>query len=467
MSVSVLTIVGVLMLIILGYSFNEKDNRIEQGGLLQFASKPSGASVLLDGVALGSRTPNKVTADAHNHSVTMNLDGYRPWSKTIDLKPGMVGWLSYTRLIPTDTKAEKLRTTPTLAAALASPDDKWMALVDDATKPSIVIADLDNDTVKYKTLDIPTAVTTQPEAGKTQTFTLDSWSHNGQFILVKHTYDDVKTEWISVDRENANKAKNITAELGVAADKIVFAAENGRSVYAKTNDIVRKIDLDSETLSRPLINNIDDFSVYQFSTLLYTTKVDPATKLRSVGYINEGMDEAQTLGTYPDDGKTLRVATSVYFNKRYLAVAHGQNVVVSQGFLPRGADKGSLKTVSKFTMDTPVQWLQTSTNGRFVVAQSGATFTTRDLELGKTDTTTLKGTAPALQREQSWLDPFMTWSDNDGTLRLYEFDGANQQDIGTVAPGYDVTYSPNDKYLYSIGHDTEGYSLQRVRLIIR
>jgi hypothetical protein len=466
MSLSVVVIVGVLMLLVLGYSFNQKDNRIEQGGLLQFASEPSGATVTLDGVTLGSRTPSKVTAEATNHTVTMSLDGYRTWQKSINLKAGMVGWLSYARLIPTDVKTEKLRTTTALAGVLASPDDKWMALLDDATKPAVVVADLQNDNVKYKTLDLPATSFTQPEAGKSQTFTLDSWSQNGQYILVKHTYDDSKVEWIVIDRNDVSKTKNITTTLAISADKVVFAADNGKSVYVKTGDIVRKVDLDSETLSRPLVSNVDDFWVYHFSTLLYATRADPTTKLRSVGYMADNMDNGQTLATYPDDGLSLKIATSEYFNERYVAISHGADVVISQGSLPNGTDKGSLKTIKKFTMAAPIQWLDTSTNGRFVIAQTGATFTTYDLELAKSDTTILKGVAPATSREQRWLDPFMTWSDNDGTLRLYEFDGANQQDITAVAPGYDATYSPNEKYLYYIAHDAEGYSLARAHLVI-
>ncbi len=467
MSLSVLTIVAILMLIVLGYSFNQKDNRIEQGGLLQFASEPGGASVTLDGITLGSRTSSKVTAEAGSHTVTMKLDGYRPWHKTINLKPGMVGWLSYTRFIPTDIKAEKLRTTSTLSAALASPDDKWMALADDASKPSIVIANLENDTVKYKTLDLPETLITQPQAGKAQAFVLDSWSKNGQRLLIKHIYDDTKLEWLAIDREDVSRSQNITVELAVSADKAVFASENGKSMYIKVNDIVRKVDLDGKTLSRPLVGNVDDFSVYHFSTLLYATKADPTTKLRSAGYMNDGMDSGQTLAVYPDDNLPLKLTMSEYFGERYLALAHGQEVVIFQGSLPRGNDKGDLKIVTKFSMNTPVQWLQASTNGRFIVAQSGGTFTTRDLELSKTDTTTQKGTISSTVREQQWLDPFMTWSDNDNMLRLYEFDGANQQDIVPVAQGYDVTYSPNEKYLYSIGHDIDGYSLQRVKLVIR
>src|SRR3990167_3949783 len=41
MTTSVVVIVSILMLVILGYSFNRTDGRIEQGGLLQFATTRS------------------------------------------------------------------------------------------------------------------------------------------------------------------------------------------------------------------------------------------------------------------------------------------------------------------------------------------------------------------------------------------------------------------------------------------
>lgn len=94
-------------LMVLGYSFNVRDNRLEQGGLLQFASIPNNAYVAVDETTLSSRTPNKLTIDANTHAVTMTREGYHTWQKTVEVKPGTISWLSYTRLIPTELKAEK------------------------------------------------------------------------------------------------------------------------------------------------------------------------------------------------------------------------------------------------------------------------------------------------------------------------------------------------------------------------
>jgi hypothetical protein len=465
MSASVVVIVSLLMLVVLGYSFNPKDNRLEQGGLLQFASVPSGATVTLDEVPLGSRTPSKTTADARSHTVTMSLEGYRTWHKTINLKAGMIGWLSYARLVPSDPKVEKLRTLPTLASALASPDDKWMAMIENTAAPTIMIADLQNDKLTYKSLVIAADHITQPAAGKTQSFSLAEWSKDGRYILVRHMYDDTKTEWIVVDREDPLKTKNISARLGLTTEKLIFERNDGRTALALTDGAVRRLNLSDETLSRPLVTNVEEFSTYNENTVLYTTKPDPITKQRSVGYLIDNMDVSQQLATFPDDGQPVHLAMDTYFGKRYVVTSHGAVVDVMSGDLPRQESKGTLKTVKSFTTVAPVRYLSLSSNGRFVIAQTDTGYTVHDLELGKTDTTLLKDLT-GVARPLKWIDAFITWYDAGGTLRLYEFDGANQQNIVPVAEGYDVTLSQNQKYLYSIGKDGTGFTLQRVRMVL-
>lgn len=464
MCVSIVSIVAALMLIVLGYSFNEKDNRLEQGGLLQFASVPSGATVTLDETELGSRTPSKVTADAASHSVKMNLKGYRTWQKSIDLKAGMIGWLSYARLVPTEVKPQVVRSSPTLAGMLASHDNKWIAMLDDASKPTVVVADISSDEVKYKSLAIPETMITQPSTDKPQTFALESWSQNSQYFILRHAYDESKTEWLVVDRGDAAQTKNITTQLGVTAGKVVFGAENGHMLYIKVDDVIRRANLDNLTLSRPLVEHVDDFSVYRFATLLYSTKVDDK-KQRSVGYIADDMDKPVVLKSYPDDGQQLHLAMGEYFGKRYLAIQHGTALVVTAGTLPRGNSAGDMKQVVTVALPTVADRLSLSSSGRFVIAETADSYTVHDLELVKTDTTTLKGVG-VTPRPLYWLDSFMAWSDRGGMLRLYEFDGANQQDIVPVAEGYDVTLSQNEKYLYSVGKDANGFMLQRVRMVL-
>jgi PEGA domain len=465
MSVSVIVIVWLLMLAVLGYSFNSKDNRLEQGGLLQFASVPSGATITLDQQQLGSHTPTKTTADASSHTVMMNLKGYRPWSKTIDLKAGEIGWLSYARLVPTDPKAENVRSFPALAGMLGSPDRKWIALIEDTAKPDITIANVQNSKVELTALILPVGTYTQPSAGKVQAFSLDSWSQNGQFMLVKHVYDDTKAEWLLVNREDATKTKDISMRLGLVSDKVQFADSDGKTALALTDAMVRRLNFADETLSRPLFTNGAEFSPQGDNTVLYTTMPDPTTKQRIAGYMTKDMEVGQTLATFPDDGQQMHVAMADYFSEHYVATAHGTRVTVRTGDLPTTDNKGSLKNLATFTAPAPVLRLTFSSNGRFVIAETGAGYVVYDLELSKTDATILKDVA-APARPLRWLDAFMTWYDSGAMLRLYEFDGANQQNIVPVAEGYDVVMSPDQKYLYSIGHDAAGLSLQRVRMVL-
>jgi hypothetical protein len=61
----------------------------------------------------------------------------------------------------------------------------------------------------------------------------------------------------------------------------------------------------------------------------------------------------------------------------------------------------------------------------------------------------------------------MPWSDRDGRLRFYEFDGANQHDIMSVAPGQAVTLSPSGKYVYGISKQADNkVFLTRVQLLL-
>jgi hypothetical protein len=66
-----------------------------------------------------------------------------------------------------------------------------------------------------------------------------------------------------------------------------------------------------------------------------------------------------------------------------------------------------------------------------------------------------------------WLDDDHLWSDYAGNLSMRDFDGLNAININTVATGYDVTLTHNERYLYSIGKTDTGYQLQRVRLVLQ
>ena len=464
MTLSVLSIVTVLMLIILGYSFNRQDGRLEQGGLLQYASTPSGATVTLDGIQTGSRTPSKSNVDAKSHHVQMDLKGYRSWQKNITVQAGGIGWLSYARLVPTEIKTETVRTFPKLAASVASSDRKWILIQEDGAVPSFVAANIESDTPKYATVTLPEAILTPATS---QSFSIEAWSDNSDRFLVKRTYDTDKTEWISVNRQNPNESINLTTSFGVNATSVKYGERNGSDAYVLTDDaIVRRLDTGNRTLSEPLAENVESFSVYDVNTLLYSTKPDgKENDQRHVGYRTDDMDVPQTIFSYPAASQGVHVALGEYYGKNYVAVTHDTTMSVYVGTLPRGETKANLKSLESTTLPEVSQRLTIGKNGRLAVAETVNAFTTYDIELDKKDTTTFTRPATSL-RPLEWIDSYIVASDRAGMVRFYDFDGANQQDIMPVIEGQALSLTGNEKFMYGFNVAENGTAFTRGRMTI-
>jgi hypothetical protein len=468
MSLSVLALVTVLVFVMLGYQFNNRDGKIEQGGLVQFSSTPSGASVGIDSKDLGTQTSSRTTMTSGAHFITMDKTGYRQWQKSVSVVPGSVLWLNYTRLIPITLKPQSVAQFAALSDSNVSPDRKWLAIKDDPTTPVIQMEDISGSTVKASSLELPAGSYTAPSEGQTQSFVIAQWDPSSRYLLVTHTYDGSKTEWLVVDIQHANATRNITTMLGFAASNVMFSNTNSNVLYGLVGQDLRKIDLGAVTLSGPLVSNVAEFSLYKNSTIVYATLPDASSHTRTVGYYDDGATKPRVIRSYADDGQSpLHIALGNYYGDNYVAVAYGDDVEVLTGDLPRSdsTDASTLHTVTTMTVPGGVLDLSIITSGRFVVAQTANGYVVYDLELMKTTTTTLKG--PAEAAKLHWLDSYMLWSDRDGTLRTVEFDGANEQDIMPVTPGFTVTLSPDGTYLYGFLKNADGkYDLQRVRMIL-
>lgn len=463
MTLSVVVIVALLMLVVLGYSYNQRDGKLEQGGLLQFSSIPTGATVTLDELTLGQRTNTKSTVDTGSHSISFDLDGYRSWKKTITITPGQIGWVNYARLVPTKVTNETIRTFSTVTSSLASPRHHYMLIHEAADQPSFELANIQDDTVRYTTLTLPATAYTAPDEGKTQSFTIDNWSNNENAVLVKHTYNDNQTEWIYLDREQPQRSININTTFGIAPARLLFGGDSNRLLFVQTDDTVRRINLDDQTLSRPLATKVANFAMYDEKTIIYTTLA--SENRRSVGYATTDIAQPVIMSSYPADEKPLYASMESYFNKRYVSVLYDQRLAITSGNLPTLTDKGSLRLYAVMNVPAGATELTMSRNGRFSFVRTPDGFATYDLELQKYDKTTWAYQSQN-QRPLQWLDDYILLSDNAGYARMYDFDGANQQTLMQVIEGNAVTLSSNDKYVYGITQGQKGPSLTRIKMLL-
>lgn len=468
MAVSIGLLVTVLLFIVLGYQLNRSDGRFEQGGLVQFDSLPGGAAVNIDGTLLGTRTATKSTLSAGNHRFVMTREGYRSWQKTVTLAPGAVLWLNYARLIPTDIRQENIASFGALSGSLVSPNAKWIAVKDDPAVAEITLVDISRTDVKQKKVAIPGAIITPGNAGKTHSYRLMSWDASSRYVLLQHLYNETAVEWLILDTEDSARSKNISMLLNVAMTNVVFSKSDSNVLYAQTDHDVRKVDINAATISRPLIANVAEFEVYDRGLIVFTSRLDAAAGTRVAGYYEDGAERPRVVRTVSDNGiPALHMAIGEYFGESFLALAYGDSVEIRRGRLP-AEEKNWASLTHETTLSVPggTQYVAIRKDGRFVISQKDNELYVYDNELKRTSKTTVKGLSVGAGRV-AWLDDYMFWSGTDGTLRLYEFDGENQNDIMPVIPGQAVTLGGDDMYLYgfTIGADGARY-LTRVRMIL-
>jgi len=466
MTISVVGIVTILVLITLGYQYNEKDGSIAQGGIVQFDTTPDGATVSVNNSRQGTLTPSKKSLLAGQYFVTMQKNGYQTWQKSVNLTAGSILWLKYARLVPANISTADVADFKKVASSLASPNRKLYVVQESTASPSFKIMNISGETVKTTQLALPAEDFTAPEEGGSQRFELAGWDSTSRYLLIKHLYGDTKTEWIVMDVENVSRSKNVTGELDVAMSQPVFSDKNSRRLYAIIGGDLRRIDLDSSTISAPLARNVDNFNVGSQSTVAYATK--PVKGKRSVGYFSDDASKSKIVRTY-NDSKPLYASVGTYFDDSYVAIAHGTrlDILMSKGHLPDSDSESqpALNVEATRTLTSSAQYLSVRTGGRFVIAQHGASYTVYDLELEKMTTTKLDG-KKTLDKKLRWIDDYIAWSDLTGAIKLYEFDGANQHTIMNVVSGMDATLSADGRYLYGITKSGKTLHLTRAKMIL-
>ncbi len=455
MTMAVIFTAIVCLFIVLGYQFNRSSGKIEQGSLLQFRSFPNDANVLIDNQIQNFTTPGKKNIAAGDHTVIMQREGYNDWSKAIHLRPGELMWLNYTRFVPKSVVTETVKEFDALNSILASPNQRWIALQQTPASKTFDIYDMsDEKKPQLKTITLPNDGI-MPE--KIETAEIVRWNGNSQYFLVIYN-KATAPEYVVIDRNDGQKAVNITKKLDIKINEAYFADNSGNTLFALNEGDIRKINLDSGTISQPLASDVVDFKLYKPGTVTFSaTRGDE----KIVGVRKSDDTQSKVIRTLKSVQAPVKIASGSYFGDDYLALSNNNEVEIIKN------PENSKKLFASFVLKEPVQWLFFSDNGRFIVAQHANELATYDLEYDKTQHISLKA-KQAPTKPVGWLDGYHLWSTYDNQLITIEFDGANRQAITDALSGYDVTLSSNGKRLFSIGQNkaTKKPVLQSSQMVI-
>ncbi len=461
MTTGVVLLVTFLVFIMLGYRFNRDTSSIQQGGLVQFASRPDNAKVSIGNANLTDLTPSKITVNPGNYDVRITRDGYKNWAKNVDIRAGEVLWLNYAQLVPTTVETKQLTKFETVADVASSPNGDRFAVLTDPAKPVVQFVDINGDTPKQTTFTIP--ADTLP-AGKTPTFSLGDWASDSDHMLINATYEGI-TERLLVDRRESDRTVNISTKYEADITEAMFDPRSSDRVIVRTSKgDLRIVDTAADSLSGVIASSVTSMSVYGNDAVLLVQSLSEGGQ--SVGYVSLGSSDVRQLKRIDSAERTF-IAAAAYFSVPHVAVATGSSLdIYKLRSLPssESSDAISMTSLSSTVLPAAVEFLSVRSSGRFVTAQYAGGVQTYDIELAKQTLTAFK--VPVLE-ELRWLDKYHFYLTGGNELEVMEFDGGNQQRIADLTTRFDAVQSDDGTFIYSVNASAQGgFALQQSRMIL-
>lgn len=463
MTLATIILTAVAIFYAMGYRFNQNDLSFEQGGLLQMQSTPSGAKVYIDSTLQSSNTPMRANLSAGTHTVELRSNGYVAWQKTFYLAAGQVLWLDYSHLLPTDITTTATDIFASAVDSLASPNHKWSLVQIGTNQPTFKL-------VNYSDTDKPVVTDfTIPDDQLTKVndaygvFTIKEWDLNSRYILVEHTNGDTH-ELLRLDRENPSNTVNVSRTFSLNISEAHFAGGNANKLYAKTDSVLRSLDIGSNSASAALINNLEKFVVYDDDVVAFVALQDVD---------GAGVTKQKVVGIYSDNKEidikiyspetTLNLAYTEYSHHAYLAInSGGTGTTILRD--PTATNQESSEIAMLNMPSLPVNWMKFNSTGRILAVGNGNEVATYDLDLDMPTSWTIAGAQ--ITKPLQWLDDYYFWVNAGDTLKIFEYDGNNERDITSVIEASSASLSADGKFLFSIGSNTSGgVQLQSSQLI--
>ncbi len=490
MVLSVAAIVVVSVLAAMGFMISSNGS-IEQSGLVQLHTLPTGASVKVDGNAIFARTNLSRTLTAGTHNLEVYRDGYDTWQKDINVRSGVLLRIYYPRLFLQNRVAEKVKilTKKTDLVVYAPSTNRNYILYAEPEAAEWQLLDMRGDEVKATTLDLSGVLpgmiedaqdiqkktnpnmTELPKYKFAGTVEEVIWSQNEEKVLVKVAYDN-KTEWVLVDLRDMARSLNVTRAFGLGeAVRITMIDSAANQLYVLDRQQLRRVNTVDGVISRVLLNNVLDYAS-RGTNVIYVAQ-DEISKKRVVGTFRDDDKGGTEIAEVPE-GAVAKVALSRYFDEDYLIYSIDKKVVILYGRLPSYDENGAnlldlKKLVEEQTFSELPDNLAVSAGGEYVVAQKAKRMMVIDLDEG--DLYEYEGPSASLR----WFDDGMMYANVEGEIEVWDFDGTNRRNLAQSLAKNDteeknkvvarpVLVTANNRWLYYLVNHEDGIILTREKI---
>lgn len=404
-----------------GYNYSLRSNSFTINGLLVLASEPSGAKVTLDGKALRRKTPYRNTMQAGLHDVTLSKEGYRDWTKRVQvLATGVTLWQNIL-LIPNELKPFQVVGGKPATQFFATRDRKRFAYITSGEDTGVWV--LSADRKQSQKVYTPAAATADRPA---ESLLNASWSDDGSHLLVRgQVGSEVNYTVVS---SGGDSATNLTQLFKFDLGGLQFSPNDWRELYWISPEGLRKLNVENKTVSAVLVDKVAAFTFAGNDRLVYVQQTASgnilATSDRSGGNAKRLVEAIVPSSAY-------QLSYSLYRSRDYVTVLPLDTktaTVYGDIFTPN--------LVAKVITNSAKQ-IATSDNGRFISYLDDNAVGAYDLDDNLVYTDKMPGIT-----HLSWFDETHFLVNRSGQAELVEFDGGNAVAVLACAG---QPYGSNDK----------------------
>lgn len=437
---AVIVTVTILALVVSGYWINA-DFEVERQGMLQISSFPTGADIDIDGETSSwlQRTNTSKVLPVGEHTVTLTKEDYDFWSKTINIKEGLLYRLHYPRLFLQNRTIEKsLSTTGTITASLPS-SRNFLLLTNNTTKWSLV--KLDTDRLKPESLDVSeyfSAISVANDA-KTGIFTGEivdaDWDYDATHVLFK-IKNGTNIEWVLLDIKNPVNSVNLTKEFAGDFSDVEILDNSSSALLVVQNHNLQKIDVANRSISAVLVENVTDFDHYNDEVVFVAAKPTSPSDYY-VGLLKIGDDQATEFAPVP---ALTKAVISKFYEEKYIIVLNNTQANVYKKDDPTSA-------LASYELSFTPQTMKVGHDGEFITMHSGSQIATIDMEAQLLREWKVEGAS------FGWIDNDMIYTIADGELIVYDYDGFNRRVIAKNVSSHFPAAISDNKWLYYFSDD--------------
>ncbi|MDO4979047.1 MAG: PEGA domain-containing protein [Candidatus Saccharibacteria bacterium] len=471
--ISVVTIVLVLLGLVAGWRFNS-DFKLEQNGLVQINSLPTGATVIIDDEQVFGTTNLSRILSGGEHKIVLQREGYESWEKTIKITPGWLLNLNQPHLFKQNREREELKEFDRLTFFEATRDRKGIIYKTD-DKPTLhYVTDLGGDIkdtelnlehILKEETDKDTVATDEEEKFIPFTIAASFWNKDSNRVLFKLKSGD----WLYVNPKTPKESVNLSQDIKNYANYesliknlksksikyVAFANHGGSELYLTIGQTIFKVNPGDKTISATPLVGISEFMAYD-STIVALTEPDEKG-IRFVELYKDGERNVTNFYEITDKSASAHVALSEFYGQRYIIFTVGKRLFVYRN----ESFNQNMNKVTENDLSIVPESIAISSSGEFFVMKSGTKLAVYDSEIE--DYTEYDSG----EEKTRWLDAFVMFGVKNKTLSVWDHDGSNKRTlvVDDAAPNQNALITSEFKYFYYIAQNKEGkLILRRERL---